>query len=105
MALGLEEINKINKSNNIENESVKERVLRPWEGFEKLKNRTRTVSAVEAVEKARQTVQRNNEMTRNLKIQEIETKCHTSITPTKHPIKPRRTSGGFIDFIRAIFSL
>lgn len=67
MALGLNDINKNKKRQKklveIENDFDKERVLRPWEGFEDLGGQTRTIIAQEAVRKARQIVERNNAMT------------------------------------------
>lgn len=76
MALSLDEINlkkKIKSKKGIELSdgggdqskglsNDKEKIVRPWEKFEDQGNQTRTIVAQEAVRKAREIVERNNEM-------------------------------------------
>ncbi len=67
MAIGLKDIKNPRKDKVETIPDQKEKVLRPWEAYESLGPQTRTVSAQEAVKRARQTVQKNNEFVENLK--------------------------------------
>lgn len=74
MAIGLEDLN----CNQIKNQKMphqdKERVLRPWEGYEKLGNQTRTITAREAVKKARLIVDKNENMAKELRVDRVPQK-------------------------------
>jgi hypothetical protein len=68
MAIGLSDIKNTKKSLKSEKSGVKEKALRPWEGYDTYGNQTRTVGAQEAVRKAREIVESNDRMIRKLKI-------------------------------------
>ena len=67
MAIGLKDIKNPRKDKREELPDQKEKVLRPWETYDSLGVRTRTVAAQEAVKQARITVQKNNAMVELLK--------------------------------------
>lgn len=67
MAIGLKDIKNPKKDRRESNFDQKQKVLRPWEDYDSLGIQTRTVTAQEAVKRARLIVQRNEEMVENLK--------------------------------------
>lgn len=73
MALRLNDVRSKNKdlSENVK-EIEEKRVLRPWEGFEKLGSQTRTFTAREAVKSAREKVESNNDLVEKLRAGFVE---------------------------------
>lgn len=67
MALGLEDLNQNLKTNENHFPVDKERVLRPWEGYDKLGSQTRTIAAREAVKKAKKIVEQNDMMVEDMR--------------------------------------
>ncbi|WP_372652753.1 hypothetical protein [Halobacteriovorax sp.] len=68
MALRLNDVTAKNKATKAKSLEVEEqRVLRPWETFDKLGAQTRTISAREAVKNARRKVQENNDLVNKLR--------------------------------------
>ncbi|WP_127714294.1 hypothetical protein [Halobacteriovorax sp. HLS] len=68
MALRLNDVRSKNKNQSDAIKEVNEnRVLRPWEGFDRLGAQTRTISAREAVKKAREKVESNNDLVQKLR--------------------------------------
>jgi uncharacterized coiled-coil DUF342 family protein len=73
MALRLNDVQNKNKdlSENVK-EIEEKRILRPWEGFDKLGSQTRTLTAREAVKNAREKVESNNELVDKLRAGFVE---------------------------------
>lgn len=68
MAIRLNDVTAKNKVTRAKSAEIEEqRVLRPWETFDKLGAQTRTISAREAVKNARRKVQENNELVDRLR--------------------------------------
>ena len=68
MAIRLNDVTAKNKATKVKASELEEqRVLRPWETFDKLGAQTRTISAREAVKSARKKVQENNELVDKLR--------------------------------------
>ncbi|MFZ9000767.1 MAG: hypothetical protein ACO20H_05660 [Bacteriovoracaceae bacterium] len=119
MAISLNDIKK-SKNNIKENkkEFIKEKEesksLRPWEGYEHLGLRTRTVMAQEAVKKAQSIVESNKKMVEELqrnyhlsKFNFDETSSSTQSAEKKAPINmpPPRNRSGILGLIRDILEL
>jgi len=67
MAISLKDVKNRKKGKKGDNKLLKDKVLRPWQGYEELGSQTRTVAAREAVKSAKLTVQKNNVWVDNLK--------------------------------------
>ena len=68
MALRLNDVRSKNKNlKETVKDNEEQRVLRPWEGFDKLGSQTRTLGAREAVKKAREKVETNNDLVEKLR--------------------------------------
>ncbi len=117
MAISLDDIKKSKKSiseNKKESLIDENKSLRPWEGYEHLGLRTRTVMAQEAVKKAQSIVANNKKM-----VDELQKNYHLSQVPiedydslgteieSKKPIliPPPRNRSGILGLIRDILEL
>jgi len=67
MAISLKDIKKSKKGNKGQFRTLKDKVLRPWQGYEELGSQTRTLAGREAVKNAKLIVQKNNVWVANLK--------------------------------------
>ena len=100
MALSLKDIAKPAKQQKTEPAEIdiKEHSIRPWESFEELTLQTRTVTAREAVYKAKHIVRENEQMIKKHQL-DIETPYQFKRAPTPRQIdlkkEPVRASGLF----------
>jgi len=67
MAISLKDVKKSKRGKKENIRTLKDKVLRPWQGYEELGSQTRTLMAREAVKNAKLTVQKNNVWVENLK--------------------------------------
>jgi len=67
VAISLKDVKRSKKGKKEDISTLKEKVLRPWQGYEDLGSQTRTLMAREAVKSAKLTVQKNNVWVENLK--------------------------------------
>jgi hypothetical protein len=96
----------------------KERVLRPWETFEKLGAQTRTLGAREAVKSAREKVKTNNELVDRLRdgfvemekardwdaqIDSKQIRLDSDIKDLSSSLKKINTKPGVISFFKEMF--
>jgi len=96
----------------------KERVLRPWETFEKLGAQTRTIGAREAVKSAREKVKSNNELVDRLRdgfvemekarnwddeVNDKQIKLDSDIKDLSSTLKKINTKPGVISFFKEMF--
>lgn len=70
MAIGLNDVKKVSldQKKSARERGTRERTLRPWENEQNLELQTRTIAAREAVDRARDTVERNNQMVEDIKL-------------------------------------
>ncbi len=102
MAIGLKDIKNTRKEKKDGLIDQKDRVLRPWEAYESLGVQTRTVSAQEAVKRAKLTVQKNNEMVENLKKNSYNPKEKLNLIPEEKEIQ-KGIFNKFLNFLKGIF--
>lgn len=102
MAIGLKDIKNPRKEKKDGLIDQKDRVLRPWEAYESLGVQTRTVSAQEAVKRAKLTVQKNNEMVESLKKNSYKPRETHDSFPEERDL-PKGIFKKFLSFVRGIF--
>jgi hypothetical protein len=81
MAISLKDVKKSKKGKKEGIRTLKDKVLRPWQGYEELGSQTRTLAAREAVKNAKLIVQKNNVWVDNLKkrsYKPLEEECSES---------------------------
>ncbi|ATH08540.1 hypothetical protein BIY24_11435 [Halobacteriovorax marinus] len=119
MALRLNDVTAKNKATKAKSMEVEEqRVLRPWEGFEKLGTQTRTIAAREAVKNARKKVQENNDLVDKLRdgfvelekardwdsyVDDKQLKLDQEIKELSSEMKKINTKPGVISFFKEMF--
>jgi hypothetical protein len=102
VAIGLKDIKNPRKEKKDGLMDQKDRVLRPWEAYESLGVQTRTVSAQEAVKRAKLTVQKNNEMVENLKKNSYNPKEKQNLNPEEKD-NQKGIFYKFLNFVKGIF--
>jgi hypothetical protein len=102
VAIGLKDIKNPRKEKKDDLIYQKDKVLRPWEAYESLGVQTRTVSAQEAVKRAKLTVQKNNEMVENLKKNSYNPKEKQNLSPEEKEIQ-KGIFNKFLNFLKGIF--
>jgi len=119
MAIRLNDVTAKNKERKEKLSPIdKERVLRPWETFEKLGAQTRTLGAREAVKSAREKVKSNNELVDRLRdgfvemeearnwdaeIDSKQIKLDSDIKELSSSLKKINTKPGVISFFKEMF--
>jgi hypothetical protein len=119
MAIRLNDVTAKNKATKHKAAEIEEqRVLRPWETFDKLGAQTRTISAREAVKSARKKVEENNELVNRLRegfvevekardwdsyIDDKQIKLDQEVKELSSQMKKINTKPGVISFFKEMF--
>lgn len=119
MALRLNDVTAKNKATRVKSNEIEEqRVLRPWETFDRLGAQTRTISAREAVKNARRKVQENNDLVNKLRegfvevekardwdnfVDNKQIKLDQEIKELSSEMKKINTKPGVISFFKEMF--